>query len=66
MNNLNITIGQYVKGNSFLHKLDPRFKIVATIVLMVSIFLIPANNLANIYYLLGFLGLFLLIGLFCI
>ena len=61
MNNLNITIGQYVKGNSFLHKLDPRFKIVATIVLMVSIFLIPANNLANIYYLLGFLGLFLFV-----
>lgn len=59
MNNLNITIGQYVKGNSFLHKLDPRFKIIATIVLMVSIFLIPANNLSNIYYLLGFLGLFL-------
>ena len=60
MNNFNITIGQYVKGNSFLHKLDPRFKIVSTIILMVSIFLIP-SSLTNIYYLLGFLGLFLAI-----
>lgn len=64
MNNLNITIGQYVKGNSFLHKLDPRFKIISTIILMVSIFLIP-SSLNNIYYLLGFLGLFLAILLIC-
>ena len=60
MNNFNITIGQYVKGNSFLHKLDPRFKIVSTIILMVAIFLIP-SSLTNIYYLLGFLGLFMLL-----
>lgn len=64
MNNLNITIGQYVKGNSFLHKLDPRFKIISTLILMVSIFLIP-SSLNNIYYLLGFLGLFLAILLIC-
>lgn len=61
MNNLNITIGQYVKGNSYLHKLDPRLKIVSTILLMVSIFLIPSQNLNNVYILLGFLGFFLLI-----
>ena len=60
MNNLNVAIGQYVKGDSFLHKLDPRFKIVSTILLMVAIFLIP-SSLTNTYYLLGFLGLFLLI-----
>ena len=60
MNNLNVTIGQYVKGDSFLHKLDPRFKIVSTILLMVAIFLIP-SSLTNTYYLLGFsLGSFLL------
>ena len=64
MNNLNITIGQYVKGNSFLHKLDPRFKIISTFILMVAIFLIP-SSINNIYYLLGFLGLFLAILLFC-
>ena len=60
MNNFNVTIGQYVKGDSFLHKLDPRFKIVSTIILMVAIFLIP-SSLVNIYYLLGFLGFFFLL-----
>ena len=64
MNNLNISIGQYVKGNSFLHKLDPRFKIISTFILMVAIFLVP-SNLNNIYYLLGFLGLFVAILLVC-
>ena len=64
MNNLNISIGQYVKGNSFLHKLDPRFKIISTFVLMVAIFLIP-STLNNIYYLVGFLGLFVAILLVC-
>ena len=64
MNNLNITIGQYVKGASFLHKLDPRFKIISTFILMVAIFLIP-SSLNNIYYLLTFLGLFLAILLLC-
>ena len=49
MNNFNITLGQYVKGNSYLHKLDPRLKIVSTLILMVSIFLIPADNLNNLY-----------------
>jgi energy-coupling factor transport system permease protein len=34
----NITIGQYFPGNSFLHKLDPRMKIVLLLFLMVSIF----------------------------
>ena len=60
MNNFNVTIGQYVKGDSFLHKLDPRLKIVSTIILMVAIFLIP-SSLINIYYLLGFLGFFFLL-----
>jgi len=26
----NITIGQYFPGNSFLHRMDPRAKIIAT------------------------------------
>ena len=60
MNNLNVAIGQYVKGDSFLHKLDPRLKIVSTIILMVAIFLLP-SSLVNIYYLLGFLGFFFLL-----
>lgn len=63
MSSLNITIGQYVKGNSYLYRLDPRFKIIATIVLMVAIFLIPATSMINLYILLGFLGLMLIIML---
>ena len=63
MSSLNITIGQYVKGNSFLYKLAPRFKIIATIILMVAIFLVPANSLVNLYILLGFLGVLVLIML---
>lgn len=60
MSSFNVTIGQYVKGDSFLHKLDPRFKILATIILMVAIFLIP-SSLINVYYLLGFTGMFIIL-----
>lgn len=34
-----ITIGQYFPGNSFLHKLDPRAKIIITFIFIVSLFL---------------------------
>lgn len=34
-----ITIGQYFNGNSFLHKLDPRTKIILTVAFIVCIFL---------------------------
>ena len=34
-----VTIGQYYPGNSVIHKLDARMKIVLTLILMVSIFL---------------------------
>jgi energy-coupling factor transport system permease protein len=34
-----ITIGQYFPGNSLLHKMDARMKIVLTLLLMISIFL---------------------------
>jgi energy-coupling factor transport system permease protein len=38
--NLNsLTIGQYFPGNSLLHRLDPRTKIVAVVLLSVAIFL---------------------------
>ena len=60
MSSFNVTIGQYVKGDSYLHKLDPRFKILATIILMAAIFLIP-SSLINVYYLLGFIGLFVIL-----
>ncbi|MDY2575377.1 MAG: energy-coupling factor transporter transmembrane protein EcfT, partial [Bacilli bacterium] len=41
----NITLGKYVPYNSLIHKLDPRFKIFAMILLMVGVFL----NFASIW-----------------
>ncbi|MDO4281775.1 MAG: energy-coupling factor transporter transmembrane component T [Peptococcaceae bacterium] len=35
-----ITIGQYIKGNSVLHRLDPRTKIFGMLAVMVALFLI--------------------------
>ncbi len=37
----NITIGQYIPGKSWIYRLDPRMKIVLTILLMVVVFLLP-------------------------
>ncbi|SHH84310.1 energy-coupling factor transport system permease protein [Clostridium collagenovorans DSM 3089] len=34
-----ITIGQYIPGDSFVHKLDPRLKILISIIYMVDLFL---------------------------
>lgn len=34
-----ITIGQYFPGNSFIHKLDPRAKLIITVLALVEIFL---------------------------
>ena len=54
----NITIGQYVPGNSWIYKLDPRTKILLTILLIVVIFIIP-----TLEGMLIALGVFLLIFL---
>ena len=35
----NITIGQYFPGNSFVHRLDPRTKLLLTVALIVAVFL---------------------------
>lgn len=40
MNN-KINIGQYIPTNSFLHRLDPRIKIISLVVLLVSLFSVP-------------------------
>lgn len=37
-----ITIGQYLPGDSFIHRLDPRIKILATIVLITTLFFISS------------------------
>ena len=36
---LDITLGQYYPGNSFSHRLDPRTKILSTLLLIVAVFL---------------------------
>ena len=33
-----ITLGQYFPGNSWIHRLDPRTKILATIIYIIAIF----------------------------
>jgi len=38
----NVTLGQYIPGNSILHRLDPRTKIFWTILLMAATFLIES------------------------
>jgi len=43
MNN-KISIGQYVPTNSWLHKIDPRVKIISLTILLVALFLIPINS----------------------
>ncbi|MFW5986472.1 MAG: energy-coupling factor transporter transmembrane component T family protein [Halanaerobiales bacterium] len=47
----NITIGQYIAGNSIIHQLDPRIKIINIIILVTSLFLID-----------GFIGFALFAG----
>ena len=40
----NIALGQYVDGRSFIHRLDPRTKLLSLMLLMVAVFLIPKPN----------------------
>jgi energy-coupling factor transport system permease protein len=40
----NMTIGQYIPGESWLHQLDPRIKMISLILLLVSIFLVPIQG----------------------
>ncbi len=53
-----IAFGSYYNTNSIIHKIDPRIKIIAVILFMVSLFLIPMYNL---WILLGFVVFTLLI-----
>lgn len=47
-----ITLGQYYPGDSFLHHMDPRAKILCTMIFIVAIFL--ANNLWSYLLVAGF------------
>ena len=48
-----ITIGQYYKGDSFVHKLDPRVKIILTVLFVAMIFL--CKNFFSLALVLGFI-----------
>lgn len=50
-----ITLGQYFPGTSFLHKLDPRIKIVATMIFIIAIFF--AHSLASYALVTAFVAL---------
>lgn len=55
----NIVFGQYYNTNSFLHRLDPRIKIVSLLLLMISIFVVDLEHYGYIY--IGGLFLFVII-----
>ncbi|MCD6482487.1 MAG: hypothetical protein J7K80_01945, partial [Candidatus Izimaplasma sp.] len=56
----NIIVGQYIPGNSFLYKMDPRSKIIALGILMVSAFVF--KDITHIIYMLFGVLLILKIG----
>lgn len=47
-----IVIGQYIPGQSFIHRLDPRLKVLTTVLFLVTVFL--ANNWLSYAILLAF------------
>jgi len=55
-----ITIGQYIPGDSFIHKLDPRFKILISILFIIDLFLV--NNFIGYLYVLIFILFTILIA----
>ena len=58
----NISFGQYYPGKSWIYKLDPRLKIILTILLIVLVFIFPSNTM-GLYMILGFLGLYIIVFL---
>lgn len=56
----NITIGQYLPGESFIHKLDPRTKIIISMLFIVCLFII--NKFIGYTLIVGFLLAIILIA----
>lgn len=52
-----VVIGQYFPGNSLIHQLDPRTKIISLTIFIIAVFL--ANN----YFLYSLLGVFILFNI---
>ncbi len=50
-----ITIGQYVPGESFIHKLDPRTKIIISLLFIINLFIV--NNFYGYIFVVLFLGI---------
>jgi energy-coupling factor transport system permease protein len=50
----NVTIGQYYPGNTVIHRLDPRLKILATFLFIVSLFIV--NQFAAYALVIAYLG----------
>lgn len=58
----NITIGQYIPGDSWLHKLDPRIKLFSLVLMLVAIFIIPVSSSQTpMILMVAILGLILLL-----
>ena len=55
-----ITIGQYLSGNSFMHKMDARTKVILTMVFVVSVFL--CKNFFALSAMVLFVALFTLLS----
>lgn len=47
-----ITIGQYVPGDSFVHKLDPRIKIIISFIYVIDLFIV--NNFKGYIFIVAF------------
>ncbi len=47
-----ITIGQYIPGDSFIHKLDPRVKIIISLIYIIDLFLV--NNFKGYIFIIAF------------
>lgn len=56
----NITMGQYIPGNSVLHRADPRTKIIWTFLLLIALF--TANNIYGYVMMLALVGIILIIS----
>ncbi|AGC69562.1 cobalt transporter permease protein CbiQ [Thermoclostridium stercorarium subsp. stercorarium DSM 8532] len=56
----NITMGQYIPGNSILHRADPRTKIIWTFLLLIALF--TANNIYGYVMMLALVGIILVVS----
>jgi len=56
----NITMGQYIPGNSILHRADPRTKIIWTVLLLIMLF--AANNIYGYVMMLAIVGIILIVS----